>query len=123
MVFLMTRQKFQKLVFADVASDASSDSLPWITRNHSLNRLAPRSYQRTDQESSITFGTHHLESSSQPLLTTWCGSPPYAAPEIFKGEPYVGAKADIWVGFGYHPFEWKHFPFHPKHLWVHRLVG
>lgn len=44
----------------------------------------------------FSFGTHHLESSSQPLLTTWCGSPPYAAPEIFKGEPYVGAKADIW---------------------------
>ncbi|OON15071.1 hypothetical protein X801_09131, partial [Opisthorchis viverrini] len=47
-------------------------------------------------ECDFSFGTHHLESSSQPLLTTWCGSPPYAAPEIFKGEPYVGAKADIW---------------------------
>ncbi|CAH8448144.1 unnamed protein product [Dicrocoelium dendriticum] len=40
----------------------------------------------------FSFGTQY----SGALLTTWCGSPPYAAPEIFNGEPYVGTKADIW---------------------------
>ncbi|KAK2817958.1 hypothetical protein Q7C36_021891 [Tachysurus vachellii] len=29
-------------------------------------------------------------------LNTWCGSPPYAAPEIFQGNEYEGPQQDIW---------------------------
>jgi len=29
-------------------------------------------------------------------LDTWCGSPPYAAPEVFEGAQYRGPEIDVW---------------------------
>ena len=41
------------------------------------------------------FGFSNYFSAGQ-TLRTWCGSPPYAAPELFEGREYDGPKADIW---------------------------
>ena len=46
------------------------------------------------------FGFSNFWSPSSHL-TTWCGSPPYAAPEVFEGARYRGPEIDIWVGLYY----------------------
>ncbi|CAL2049599.1 hypothetical protein CAEBREN_30726 [Caenorhabditis brenneri] len=43
----------------------------------------------------IDFGFSNFQTGDQ-LLNTWCGSPPYAAPELLLGNSYDGMKADIW---------------------------
>uniref|UniRef100_A0A8D0E8A6 non-specific serine/threonine protein kinase n=1 Tax=Salvator merianae TaxID=96440 RepID=A0A8D0E8A6_SALMN len=41
------------------------------------------------------FGFGNFYKIGEPL-TTWCGSPPYAAPEVFEGQQYEGPQLDIW---------------------------
>lgn len=39
------------------------------------------------------FSTQFRDDSK---LNTWCGSPPYACPELYIGQEYVGPEVDIW---------------------------
>ncbi|XP_036380035.1 serine/threonine-protein kinase SIK2a [Megalops cyprinoides] len=41
------------------------------------------------------FGFGNFFQPGEPLAT-WCGSPPYAAPEVFEGQQYEGTQLDIW---------------------------
>ncbi|KAE9555339.1 hypothetical protein FO519_001421 [Halicephalobus sp. NKZ332] len=43
----------------------------------------------------IDFGFSNVQNPNS-LLSTWCGSPPYAAPELLLGQEYDGMKSDVW---------------------------
>lgn len=47
-----------------------------------------------DFSADFGFGNFYME--GRPL-NTWCGSPPYAAPEVFQGKEYEGPLLDVWV--------------------------
>lgn len=43
----------------------------------------------------LDFGFSNYQKNDQ-LLSTWCGSPPYAAPELLLAQEYDGRLSDVW---------------------------
>lgn len=43
------------------------------------------------------FGFSTRVSNRSEVLDTFCGSPPYAAPELFRDEYYLGPPVDVWA--------------------------
>ena len=53
-------------------------------------------YDDDDDDDYVDFGFGNYFTAGEELAT-WCGSPPYAAPEVFEGKRYIGPHIDVWV--------------------------
>uniref|UniRef100_A0A8C5PRX2 non-specific serine/threonine protein kinase n=1 Tax=Leptobrachium leishanense TaxID=445787 RepID=A0A8C5PRX2_9ANUR len=71
----------------------SCPSLPWLAVRRGSRSLMFLLLLYAD----FGFGNFYLD--GRPL-NTWCGSPPYAAPEVFLGKEYEGPLLDVWVSGG-----------------------
>uniref|UniRef100_A0A1B8XXU3 non-specific serine/threonine protein kinase n=1 Tax=Xenopus tropicalis TaxID=8364 RepID=A0A1B8XXU3_XENTR len=59
--------------------------------NFAVVKLAQ--HRVTNTQVDFGFGNFYKEGQA---LNTWCGSPPYAAPEVFQGQEYEGPPLDVW---------------------------
>jgi serine/threonine protein kinase len=94
------------------------NGIEYIHKNNIVHRdLKPENLLLTDDKilKIIDFGLSNEYEIGGSKLTTPCGSPCYAAPEMIQGKTYCGTKLDIWtlgiilfaMACGYLPFEDK----------------
>ncbi|XP_068204278.1 serine/threonine-protein kinase SIK3 homolog [Palaemon carinicauda] len=99
------RHKFLQIVAA----------LRYCHKRHVVHRDLKAENLLLDKDQNIKIADFGFSNFYTPgiLLSTWCGSPPYAAPELFEGKEYDGPKVDIWslgvilyvLVCGYLPFD------------------
>ncbi|GAB6027427.1 hypothetical protein CHUAL_001693 [Chamberlinius hualienensis] len=82
------RKKFKQIVAA----------ISYCHKKHVVHRDLKAENLLLDYNLNVKIADFGFSNHFEPgkPLSTWCGSPPYAAPELFEGKEYDGPKADIW---------------------------
>ncbi|CAM1314792.1 SIK2 (predicted) [Pycnogonum litorale] len=84
----MARQKFCQILSA----------VEYCHQHHIVHRDLKAENLLLDSNMNIKIADFGFSNFYKPdeHLSTWCGSPPYAAPEVFEGKKYTGPEIDIW---------------------------
>ncbi|KAL3318981.1 MAP microtubule affinity-regulating kinase 1 [Cichlidogyrus casuarinus] len=82
------RVKFRQIVSA----------VQYCHQKHIVHRDLKAENLLLDQDMNIKIADFGFSNRFEPgkRLDTFCGSPPYAAPELFEGKEYDGPEVDVW---------------------------